>query len=159
MLQTEISDSHSSVSEYLGLLGHNTVQIGVSQCTNLHDVISQKASVFFFKRITFPKYSALKSFTFLSQKLYIIRKLSKVIFKTRMHTYTLQILSPDLMKNITSNEQINNMCAVSHLEFCKRILLRKSNCQYHVIFTCFLIAFSCAAQRETHRRQQSIELC
>jgi len=76
-----------------------------------------------------------------------------------MLTYALQILSPDLMENITSDEQIYDMCAVSHLTFCNRILLRKSNCQYHELFTSFHIAFSSAAQRETQRRQQSTESC
>lgn len=100
-----------------------------------------------------------EKFAVLFQKLYIISKLSKVIFTTRMHTYALQILIPDLMENITSDEQICDMCAVFHLKFCKGILLRKSNCQYHELLTHFHIAFSSAAQRETQRRQQSIELC
>jgi len=46
-----------------------------------------------------------------------------VIFTTRMHTYALQILSPDLAENTTSDEQIYDMCAVSHLKLCKWILL------------------------------------
>lgn len=113
----------------------------------------------FFKRITFPKYSALKSSHSLIPKALHYQKAVKSDFHNTYAHIALQILSPDLMEIITSDGQIYNMCAVPHLKVCKRILLRKSNCQYHELFICFHTAFSSAAQRETQRRQQSIELC